>query len=273
MRVPLYINPLSASCSRTQALRQKVSTNSVLPIFALMVHDAVSRMAELCLEDSCALRHHFRDGERNRTSSRDKPRPDRYSNCSEILVTPHVQTNRVELLCHSSKPTATIDGIDVFVRRVSLRLELIFQLRGDISGLQIPSRKSASVGAELWRHTCFESFIAIEGEAAYHEFNLAPSGQWAVYEFRGYRDGRLLADERLNPQILVSSTPRTFELKASIPLDFLSVVHATAPLCVGLAAVIETRDDFSYWAIRHPREKPDFHDREGFALRLEGPAV
>ena len=105
---------------------------------------------------------------------------------------------------------------------------------------------------------------------AYHEFNFAPSSEWAAYELRGYRDGRPSASET-PPQIVVRSTNSRLELDASVGLDFLSDAHARAPLRIGLAAVIEASDGISYWALRHPRAKPDFHDAEGFALRLKPP--
>ena len=38
-----------------------------------------------------------------------------------------------------------------------------------------------------------------------------------------------------------------------------------------LLAVIEAIDGFSYWALRHPADKPDFHNTEGFALLLDPP--
>jgi hypothetical protein len=38
---------------------------------------------------------------------------------------------------------------------------------------------------------------------------------------------------------------------------------------LGLSAVLEEKDGTkSYWALAHPREKPDFHDPGCFAARL-----
>jgi len=150
---------------------------------------------------------------------------------------------------------------------------MTYRLRGDIGALSIPPQKSATIGSDLWRHTCFEAFIAIEGEAGYHEFNFAPSGEWAVYECSDYRDGHLIADPRLEPQVLMASSNGTFELKASVRLDLLSHAYARAPLRVAMTAVVEACDGVSYWALHHSHEKPDFHDRSGFTLRLERPAA
>lgn len=41
---------------------------------------------------------------------------------------------------------------------------------------------------------------------------------------------------------------------------------------MGLSAIIETNDGTkSYWALRHPPGKPDFHHRDCFALELAAP--
>lgn len=109
------------------------------------------------------------------------------------------------------------------------------------------------------------------GQAAYHEFNFAPSGEWCVYALRGYRDGDPLADEMMRPDIAVRSAGDWLELEALVRLDRLSAVHPRASLRVGLSAVIEASDGLSYWALRHPADKPDFHHADGFALLLDPP--
>jgi hypothetical protein len=38
---------------------------------------------------------------------------------------------------------------------------------------------------------------------------------------------------------------------------------------IGVTAVIESpAGDLSYWALKHPAEKPDFHDPNGFSITL-----
>jgi hypothetical protein len=40
---------------------------------------------------------------------------------------------------------------------------------------------------------------------------------------------------------------------------------------LGLSAVVEATDGgLSYWALRHPPGKPDFHHIDAFALQLDG---
>ena len=91
----------------------------------------------------------------------------------------------------------------------------------------------------------------------------------AVYVFSGYRSGGPLSNEKLRPHIAVRFTDSRLELDALVRLDGLSVVHPLASLRIGLSAVIETSDGFSYWALRHRADKPDFRDADGFALLLE----
>ena len=62
------------------------------------------------------------------------------------------------------------------------------------------------------------------------------------------------------------TTGSRLELEALVRLDELSAIHARASLRIGLAAVIESSDGHSYWALRHPLDKPDFHNADGFAL-------
>src|SRR5689334_3618154 len=47
---------------------------------------------------------------------------------------------------------------------------------------------------ELWQTTCFEAFLRVPGGTAYREWNFAPSGAWAAYDFTGPREGRTNAD-------------------------------------------------------------------------------
>jgi len=178
----------------------------------------------------------------------------------------------IDLRCHPSTRSEAVRAIAVLVRRsASSELRMTFRLDGDIRRIRVPSSAVPRIATQLWRHTCFEAFIAMEGQPAYHEFNFAPSGEWAVYAFSGYRNGGPLANEMMRRQISVRSTGSRLELDSLVPLDCLSAIHPRASLRVGLSAVIEASDGLSYWALRHPAGKPDFHDADGFALLLEPP--
>jgi hypothetical protein len=125
-------------------------------------------------------------------------------------------------------------------------------------------------GVDLWRRTCFEAFVRIEGRPEYHELNFAPSGEWAAYAFRSYRDGAPVVDDGLAPRVAVRVGPERIELDADVELGRLSPSYAGARLRLALAAVVEAADGrISYWAIVHPPGRPDFHHADSFAIVLE----
>ena len=178
----------------------------------------------------------------------------------------------IDLKCHPSTRPEAVRAIRVLVRRsASAELQMTFCLDGDIPRIRVSSPGVPRIATQLWRHTCFEAFIAVEGQPAYHEFNFAPSGEWAVYGFCGYRNGGPLVNEMMRPHIAVRSTGSRLELDTLVRLDVLSAIHPRSSLRIGLSAVIEACDGLSYWALRHPADKADFHDADGFALLLEPP--
>ena len=174
-----------------------------------------------------------------------------------------------DLACHPATTASAVRGIAASVRRArGGEIRLGFRLEGDLSRIRIPAPRPPRIGHELWRHTCFEAFVAIEGRRAYHECNFSASGEWTVLAFSDYRQGGPLTDETLDPRIAARRAADRLELDALIRLDRLSVMHTAAPLRIGLAAVVETDDGYSYWALRHQPGRPDFHRAAGFALTI-----
>jgi hypothetical protein len=147
------------------------------------------------------------------------------------------------------------------VRTPRGRLAISYAITGDLGRIRIPALRRPHTAERLWQHTCCEIFIGRKGSTAYHEFNFSPSRAWAAYAFRCYRKGEALRTP--DPAISVRKTARTLELDAVITV-------AAGRLAIGLSAVIEEHDGrLSYWALRHPPGKPDFHHSEAFALELE----
>lgn len=151
-----------------------------------------------------------------------------------------------------------------------------------------PARAGNSLQAEdgrtagLWRETCCEAFVHMGDEPGYLEFNFSPSGLWAAYAFSAYRTGMrdlamrapriecrsessAAATEEL---VLVSG----FELQAEIELPDSRWLASTraGSLDFALTAVLKLgrQGPTTYWSLRHPPGKPDFHDRANFALTL-----
>jgi hypothetical protein len=116
---------------------------------------------------------------------------------------------------------------------------------------------------DLWKATCFEAFLRALGDEAYREWNFAPSGQWASYAFSAYRENMASAEVDQPPYIRMEDNLTWWAVGATI------AVPADTNWELGLSAVIEEKDGTkSYWALAHPREKPDFHDPGCFVARL-----
>jgi hypothetical protein len=148
-------------------------------------------------------------------------------------------------------------------------LVLSYFVTGTIGDLRIPPVVSPARTDELWRHTCFEAFVGSSANAAYYEFNFAPSTQWAAYRFSGYRSEMRVATEIHAPRIDVQSNPDCLTLQAALELDSLSSLPSDAPWRLGLSAVIEEASGRrSYWALAHPPGKVDFHHSDCFAHEL-----
>lgn len=164
------------------------------------------------------------------------------------------------------EPPCTVSAA---VARERTTLALGFALEAERGALRIPERKPAAARRDgLWRATCFEAFVAPSGDAAYWEVNVAPSGDWNVYRFAGYRTG-MAPEERL---ATLASSLETRDgglvLRAALELGAIPELAGRA-LDVGLAAVVELGDGtLAYFALRHGGAQPDFHRRDGLVLRV-----
>src|SRR5260370_30081182 len=135
----------------------------------------------------------------------------------------------IDLRRHPSTRSEAVRAIQVRVRRSSsAELEMTFRLDGDIPRIRVPSPGAPRINTHLWQHTCFEAFIAVEGQAAYHEFNFAPSGEWAAYAFGGYRNGGPIANETMRPHLSGRPTGSRPELDALGPLPPPSAIPPPA---------------------------------------------
>jgi hypothetical protein len=167
---------------------------------------------------------------------------------------------RQSLIRHPDFPSAAVTAIDVEIERPPNGLTLRYIMA-------LPKRTD-----ELWHHTCFEAFVCPEPGAAYLEFNLAPSTQWAAYRFSGYRAGMADVKEFTLSQIDVQSDASSYELQVSLDLTPIADFPVDAMWRLALSTVIEeTSGAMSFWALRHPPGKPDFHHSDCFALELPAP--
>lgn len=177
----------------------------------------------------------------------------------------------VTLVRHPSTPASAVRRIDVeLVTIADGSLRLRYFLDGDVDAILVPPPATAGRADGLWKHTCFEAFIAGEDSRAYCEFNFSPSAQWAVYGFTGYREGMAPIDYSIDPVVTASVTDDRIALEARVPFEALLALPGESSLRLGLAAVIEETDGrCSYWALAHAAERPDFHDPDGLVLTID----
>ena len=150
------------------------------------------------------------------------------------------------------------------------RLVLEYDLHADPATVRIesPTGVAGTAGPTdgLWRHTCMELFASLQPPGVYVEFNLAPDGRWAAYRFSGYRAGMAPLTGIRPPHIELQTQSDALLLRADIalPADL-----AAAQLQLGIAAVLENHHgQLSYWALRHTRDRPDFHHSDGLAFEI-----
>ncbi|MDZ3831751.1 MAG: DOMON-like domain-containing protein [Sphingopyxis sp.] len=178
---------------------------------------------------------------------------------------------RAELICHPDTPAVAVRSVAV---DVELSFEdgfaLRFMVEGDIDALLLPQGEGELVIADaatdgLWQSSCFEAFLTDAGEPDYTEFNYAPDGRWACYQFDDYR--ALLHPDELAPWVMAAEKGADHYALRVEPGIFPEEDSKLA-----LSAVIEERDGTkSYWALHHPPGKPDFHHPDCFRLALGAP--
>jgi hypothetical protein len=188
-----------------------------------------------------------------------------------MLALPLMATNpgsvHFNLVCHPQTLLLSARSVEVVVQvSADGALTARYLLTGDLSALRIPEYHSAQRVDGLWRHTCFEAFVMAGEGPEYYEFNFSPSGEWAAYSFQSYRK----AGEPVvwkEPAIRVRRSADRLELAVEFHADFPSGCRS---LRLGLSAVVEQADGgLSYWALRHPPGRPDFHHLDAFALPLD----
>ena len=142
-------------------------------------------------------------------------------------------------------------------------LNLWFGVGAPAGRFAIPHHEEPARHDELWKTTCFEAFLRADGENAYREWNFAPSGDWAAYDFTSRREGMGEAAVNSPPYIRMEDNLTWWTLGATVAIE------TGRQWNLGLSAVIEERDGTkSYWALAHAGERPDFHDPACFAVRL-----
>jgi hypothetical protein len=188
-----------------------------------------------------------------------------YNNCMSSI-----DTQPAALIAHASTPHDAVRSLGVRLRTEEPGI-LVFRysLEADMSRVRIPPSGAGGRADALWKHTCFEAFAASADGPGYHEFNFSPSHDWAIYRFSAYREGMAPAAVGRAPEISVRPGDDGLELEAAVHIGHMAELRDARHLRIALAAVIEDENGrLSYWGLRHPPGKPDFHHPDGFALKV-----
>jgi hypothetical protein len=179
---------------------------------------------------------------------------------------------RRTLVCHPQTLGAAVDEVTVEIDLQNRdTIALRYRIVGDVSRLRIPARGETLDPDRLWAHTCCELFVAPTVGEAYVEWNFSPTGQIARFQFSAYRERRDAPSPPIvgaRSTVTVGSGELCLDARAPLPPDVGDAAR------ISLTTVIEdTAGALSYWALHHPRDRPDFHHPDGFALALTlGPA-
>lgn len=181
--------------------------------------------------------------------------------------------------------------LDFTVRRLASRslpnagtIEFSFQLRAAparLAALNLPKSLNGVGRArrdELWKSTCFEIFLAAPNQTNYVEANLATNGDWNLYFFTNYREAMrpaagaeiaLLNFTKSAEQIDLSARIEWSNTRATNAASKEAAIFSAATIELAASVVLDWgADGVEYWALKHVAERPDFHRRESFLLKI-----
>ena len=188
---------------------------------------------------------------------------------------PGLSPTSVSLVPHAKSQTLAVRSINVEINTTSdgsLRLQYL--LEGELDQLALPAMAHPLHTDGLWRHTCFEAFVAAGNSPEYCEFNFSPSRQWAAYSFARYREEMALLECGVSMPVEVRHSNERLELEVVISSMALRTISSSGAMRMALAAIVEESGGrLSYWALVHPSSSPDFHHPDSFMLHLQRPVA
>ena len=171
-----------------------------------------------------------------------------------------------DLTAHPDHPPLAVESIAAKIWRDGPHwLRVRWRVEGT-GAMVLPPFAGRHRADNLWQTTCFELFLA--DDEAYCELNLSPSNAWAAYDFDRYREGMSQRPMSRNPV----GAWRGGRSGSAIFDVAISGADLPAAGALGISAVIVEQGGMkSFWALRHPAGKPDFHHPDCFAAQLPPP--
>ena len=172
------------------------------------------------------------------------------------------------LMLHHSCALGPIRAITARITPTPEGCEARFILDGRLDGIVLPPKAPIMRRDGLWKSTCLEVFWQPIGAPGYCEINIAPSGEWAAYDFDSYREN--MRNAALSAIAIERAFPRGENEGEGIMITAQIAADLPAPAQVGLSAVIEdTYGALQYWALGFAPGRPDFHSEACRTLIIE----
>ena len=162
---------------------------------------------------------------------------------------------------------ASLVQISGMIERLGNLLTITYKLTDASKIVSLDPHSNPTRQFDLWEHTCFEFFLGLKNSSQYWEFNLSLAGHWNIFHFLKYREN--IAEEMAFSSLpfRVSQQNDILELHLEVNLQPIILPHQS--LDVGITAVIEDRNhQLSYWALTHPAQAADFHQRDSFLISI-----
>ncbi|MEM9178142.1 MAG: DOMON-like domain-containing protein [Pseudomonadota bacterium] len=176
-------------------------------------------------------------------------------------------TELTHLKSHPIAPSAWVDALTISWVRSPHGFKITYRLTGDLSKLVWPAQDGGQRRDELWKTTCFEAFFRARDSDHYVEFNFAPNGDWAAYQFCGYRSNQT---QLTCPAPILDSSRDQNSAIVQVTLPEGLPEQGDHPILFGPTAILEATDGtHSFWALHHALIKPDFHHIETFKITVD----
>lgn len=168
-----------------------------------------------------------------------------------------------KLLPFTGSPSYSIGGE---IHTKGEKLFIKYEVEGDLDKILFPPiNPECNRQDELWKKTCFELFLGTPDSTRYYEYNFSPSGDWNCYQFFDYRKNPQNEELPFEPAISQIKKVNSFTLSVMVPLPEYFRFNKIA----GISVITQEKEKANhFWALKHPREIPDFHDRRAFTLLL-----
>jgi len=157
-------------------------------------------------------------------------------------------------------PTSNL-FVDSSLKLTKSKIVLSFVIKGKLFDYTFPKKYKLQRLDELWKETCFELFLAGD-DKSYYELNFSPSFGWNFYLLNAYRaepkELEVLNEPKIKSEKREDEFSIYFELESK-NLNFEKFTH------YNLATILLTKEKKrTFWAIKHLKDRADFHDRESF---------